>query len=126
MKYKFTLLALIALGVSVPAYAEHVNRKDQGERFDSAVISGGATVYGASGPKSVSRAITSGCVTQLYAGKDIWEIDWTTSTIENGTPGTKLDITMGRPDVVFSLQFGDGAKLRSALAPARALDSSCK
>lgn len=125
MKRVIAPFALLLLGTVVPAGAQRLDAKGEGARFDAAILAGHAQAYAIAGLRSVTKAVTTGCATHLISGKEDWTIDWRSATIDDESSPSNLDVTMGSPDNVFSLKFGDRTKLGAARLAGRHLGAAC-
>ncbi len=125
MKYRVATSFLLLAGVASASHAQRVDPRAAGARLDGAIVAGRAQAFGIAGPRTVTRSSTSACTTHLVAGKESWDIDWKTATIDDESSATDLDITMGRPDAVFALSFGDRTQLRAARLAAKQLAAAC-
>lgn len=124
MKFMTETAALFLLATAMPAFAQHVDIKGDGVRFDAAVAAGHAKVLAISGVWMPAKATTSGCTTHVKWGKEDLPIDWKTATLsDEGTP-LMLTISMG-PTQDFALQFGNAPALQTARSVAGHLTSAC-
>lgn len=120
----FALVVLLAAAAPGQA-ANSTPAKVDAAKFDAAVIAGHATILSLAGRAPVLKATTTGCVTHLKTAKDDFEIDWSSSTINDAlTKGPTLTISEG-PTQDFAIDFGVRTQIPVARAAGEHLSAAC-
>lgn len=126
MKVRLPKLSVVLLAAAMPAHAATPGVvKADAARFDTAVIAGDATILALSGPTPVLKTVTVGCTTHLKTAKDEFEVDWSSSSINDAlTKGATLMISEG-PTQDFAIDFGVRAQVLVASAAGKRLSADC-
>lgn len=115
---------LLLLASVSSAHARQHDPKTAGGLFDAAATAAHLKVEGISGPESVTIS-TKGCTTELRSAKDVWTIDWTSASVNDGdSTASVLMVNMG-PDQEMALRSAVPTQLRIARGAAKSLAISC-